>query len=140
MAERFCLITPDRPTLTRPHEKTMSNAVHDQIETIESGYEYLLAYAAQGKDTDKTGGNAVSEVRGRLDAMADAAKSIASRLEDDSSTFRWVIVDDARKAHAAISLVLEQNGISSEMVDNLNASIHLRALLTDLFLLSEAKS
>ena len=30
--------------------------------------------------------------------------------------------------------------ISSEIVDNLNASIHLRALLTDLFLLSEAKN
>ena len=114
--------------------------MHDQIETIESGYEYLLAYAAQGKDTDKTGGNAISEVRSRLDAMAGAAMSIASTLDDDSSTFRWVIVEDARKAHAAISLVLEQNGISSEMVDNLNASIHLRALLTDLFLLSEANS
>ena len=114
--------------------------MHDQIETVESGYEYLLAYAAQGKDTDETSGNAASEVRNRLSAMADAALSIASVLEDDNSTFKWVVVDDARKAHAAISLVLEQKGISSEMVDNLNASIHLRALLTDLFLLSEAKS
>jgi hypothetical protein len=34
--------------------------------------------------------------------------------------------------------VLAQEKISSELVDNLNASIHLRALLTDLFLLSEA--
>lgn len=116
----------------------MSIAVHDQIETIESGYEYLLAYAAQGKDTDLSGANTTSEVRTRLTAMADAASSIASTLKDDASTFRWVIVDDANKARAAITLVLEQEGISSEMVDNLNASIHLRALLTDLFLLSEA--
>jgi len=114
--------------------------VHDQIESIESGYEYLLAYAAQGKDTDATGGGAVSEVRTRLTAMSAAASGIASTLEGDNSTFGWVILDDARKAHAAISLVLEQKGISSEMVDNLNASIHLRALLTDLFLLSEAAS
>jgi hypothetical protein len=48
-----------------------------------------------------------------------------------------VVVDDARKAGAAIALVLAQEKISSELVDNLNASIHLRALLTDLFLLSE---
>jgi hypothetical protein len=116
----------------------VSIAVHEQIETIESGYEYLLAYAAQGKDTDVSGGNTNSEVRTRLTDMADAASSIASDLKDDASTFRWVIVDDARKAQAAIALVLEQKGISSEMVDNLNASIHLRALLTDLFLLSEA--
>lgn len=114
--------------------------MHDQIETIESGYEYLLAYAAQGKDTDESGGDAASEVRTRLVAMADAAVAIANTLEDDSGTFAWVVVDDAKKAHAAISLVLEQKGISSEMVDNLNASIHLRALLTDLFLLSEADS
>lgn len=114
--------------------------MHDQIETIESGYEYLLAYAAQGKDTDETGGGAASEVRTRLTAMAEAASSISASLEGDDSTFGWVILDDARKAHAAISLVLEQKGISSEMVDNLNASIHLRALLTDLFLLSEAGS
>ncbi len=117
---------------------SVGTTVHDQIETIESGYEYLLAYAAQGKNTDVTGGNAVSEVRTRLERMADAASKIAVALDGDNSTFRWVVVDDARKSHAAISLVLEQSGISSEIVDNLNASIHLRALLTDLFLLSEA--
>jgi len=118
----------------------VSIVVHDQIETIESGYEYLLAYAAQGKDTDLLGSNTTSEVRTRLTDMASAAASIASQLKDDANTFRWVIVEDANKAHAAIALVLEQQGISSEMVDNLNASIHLRALLTDLFLLSEAAS
>ena len=45
---------------------------------------------------------------------------------------------DAIKAGAAIRLVLAQPTISSQIVDNLNASIHLRALLTDLFLLDEA--
>jgi hypothetical protein len=34
-------------------------------------------------------------------------------------------------------LVLAQPAISSQLIDNLNASIHLRALLTDLFLLGE---
>ena len=34
-------------------------------------------------------------------------------------------------------LGLSQPAISSQMVDNLNASIHLRALLTDLFLIDE---
>ena len=36
-----------------------------------------------------------------------------------------------------MQLVLAQPSISSQLVDNLNASIHLRALLTDLFLLDE---
>jgi len=48
-----------------------------------------------------------------------------------------VIAHDAKHAQAAIQLVLAQPAISSQMVDNLNASIHLRALLTDLFLVDE---
>ena len=45
---------------------------------------------------------------------------------------------DSRRAQGAIRLVLAQQGISSQLIDNLNASIHLRALLTDLFLVDEA--
>ena len=48
-----------------------------------------------------------------------------------------VIGRDARNAQAALQLVLAQPAISSQLVDNLNASIHLRALLTDLFLIDE---
>ena len=44
---------------------------------------------------------------------------------------------DARSSLAAVELVLEQPSISSQLIDNLNASIHLRALLTDLFLIDE---
>lgn len=113
----------------------MSKSLHDSIEVIESGYEYLLAYAAQGRDSDQGPGG--SEVRTTLSGMLEAAGSISENLSDDASDFGPVVVDDARKAGAAIALVLAQEKISSELVDNLNASIHLRALLTDLFLLSE---
>ena len=51
--------------------------------------------------------------------------------------FISVIEHDAKHAQAAIQLVLAQPAISSQVVDNLNASIHLRALLTDLFLIDE---
>ena len=44
---------------------------------------------------------------------------------------------DARDSLAAVELVLAQPSISSQLIDNLNASIHLRALLTDLFLIDE---
>ena len=44
---------------------------------------------------------------------------------------------DAEASQAAVRLVLAQPGISSQLVDNLNASIHLRALLTDIFLVDE---
>ena len=116
----------------------MSKSLHDNIETIEAGYEFLLAYAAQGRESDD--GPAGSEVRTTLAGMADAAAAIASELKDDSRDFSRVAIDDAGKSRAAIALVLGQETISSELVDNLNASIHLRALLTDLFLLSETAS
>jgi hypothetical protein len=41
-------------------------------------------------------------------------------------------------ANGAVRLVLARPDISSQLVDNLNASIHLRALLTDLFVVDEA--
>jgi hypothetical protein len=44
---------------------------------------------------------------------------------------------DAQDSLAAIDLVLAQPSISSQLTDNLNASSHLRALLTDLFLIGE---
>ena len=51
--------------------------------------------------------------------------------------FLTVLENDARDSLATIQLVLAQATISSQLIDNLNASIHLRALLTDLFLIDE---
>jgi hypothetical protein len=110
----------------------VSIPLHKHIEVIESGYEYLLAYAAQGRADD-----AGTEARSTLNGMSDAAREIAMALEDGSREIDRVVVNDAGNAGAAIRFVLAQKKISSELVDNLNASIHLRALLTDLFLISE---
>lgn len=110
----------------------MSNTLHRHIEAVESGYEFLLAYAAQGRENDQG-----SEVRDTLTSMRNAASGIDELLSGDDGVYSAVVVDDAKKSVAALSLVLAQKAISSELVDNLNASIHLRALLTDLFLLSE---
>jgi len=114
----------------------VSNSLPEHIEVIEAGYEFLLAYAAQGRESDESK-DGRSEVRATLEGMSKAAAGIADSLVADDRDFSTVIVDDARKTIAAISLVIGQRKISSELVDNLNASIHLRALLTDLFLLSE---
>ena len=108
----------------------MNIPLHQKIEVIESGYEFMLAYAAQGRETDKG-----LDVRETLENMSAAAAAITDDL--DKSEFADVVAEDARKTRAAIGLVLSQKEISSELVDNLNVSIHLRALVTDLFLLSE---
>ena len=132
---------PDRKSSfllsSTPHDlTTVSKSLHDNIDVIESAYEFLLAYAAQGRESDDGPGG--SEVRTTLAGMSESAQDIAAYLSSNESDFGVVVIEDAGKAGAAIALVLAQDKISSELVDNLNASIHLRALLTDLFLLSEA--
>ena len=112
----------------------MNELLQAKIDVFESGYEFLLAYAAQGRDSD---GGKGSEVRTMLTEMTEAAGEIVRLLEQNKAEYAWVVADDAKKARAAISLVLAQDEISSELADNLNVSIHLRALLTDLFLVSE---
>lgn len=58
-------------------------------------------------------------------------------LREKYEAFLKVLERDAQSSTAAIELVLAQPVISSQLIDNLNASIHLRALLTDLFLITE---
>jgi hypothetical protein len=53
------------------------------------------------------------------------------------ATFISVLDRDAHAALAAMRLVSAQTSLSSQIIDNLNASIHVRALLTDLFLIDE---
>jgi len=118
-----------------------------RIETIEEAYEFMLAYASQGlpSDQDNDTGRQAREYLKKCDAaltnLGDFLNGFTDRTGVDPvapyRAFIAVIDRDARDAQAAIQLVLAQNAISSQLVDNLNASIHLRALLTDLFLIDE---
>jgi hypothetical protein len=107
----------------------------------------MLAYAAQGLRTEP-GGGAGSQIRATLLVCEKALTGLgevfttivrADNLQPASAydNFITVLERDANDARAAIQLALAQPSISSQMIDNLNASIHLRALLTDLFLIDE---
>jgi hypothetical protein len=118
-----------------------------RIDTIEEAYEFFLAYASQGlpsdqgSDTGRQARNYLQRCDGALTAFGDFLNGFVDRLGvGDAAPYRAfieVIDADARQAQAAIRLVAAQPSISSQVVDNLNASIHLRALLTDLFLIDE---
>ena len=56
---------------------------------------------------------------------------------NDFENFINILSNDANKSHIAVKLVLSSQMITSQLIDNLNASIHLRALLTDIFLVDE---
>ncbi len=109
--------------------------MEDRIEAVETAYEFLLAYAAQGREDDVDGpGQKSRDVLAGLDSALDSLQGMLS----DGVPFHAVVADDIGKTRKALALVLDQPRISSELVDNLNASMHLRAVLTDLFLISEA--
>ena len=114
---------------------------------IEECYEFMLAYAAQGI-VDEAGSQSAGELRtflGRAEtALVDLADTCRGEVEhsgfeqvDKYLAFIDVLDRDARSTLAAVQLVMAQPSISSQLIDNLNASIHVRALLTDLFLIDE---
>jgi hypothetical protein len=115
----------------------------ERIEAVEQAYEFMLAYAAQGREDE--GGSVRQFLERAAAALEGLAEAAAASPHPQNATSRQALAafleildDDARKARAALRLVLAQKSISSGLVDNLNASIHLRALLTDLFLIDEA--
>lgn len=119
----------------------------DRCEAIEECYEFMLAYAGQGLPSDE-GSSSGSQIREFLQRAIQALNGIAQactmavidlQLEPVGryQSFISVIYRDAQDSAAAIDMVMAQPSISSQLIDNLNASMHLRALLTDLFLLGE---
>jgi hypothetical protein len=118
-----------------------------RIDAIEESYEFMLAYAAQGLDGDegsKTGGD-LRRLLARCDqamtGLADFFRMVVDSEKIDPKesfdAFIDVLEQDIAKASAGVRLTLAQPSISSQLVDNLNASIHLRTLLTDIFLVDE---
>ena len=125
----------------------MLSEVGNRCEAVEECYEFMLAYAAQGLRTDegsKSGGQvreflqrAVKALTGLAEVCTVAVREEGLEPAEKYAAFFAVLDRDSRDSLATIELVLAQPVISSQLIDNLNASIHLRALLTDLFLLDE---
>ena len=125
----------------------MRDQLKERCGTIEECYEFMLAYAAQGL-RDEPGSGSGSQVRTLLtrcdqaldglgDVFTEIVRSEQLQPADKYHAFIAMLNRDASDARAAVGLALAQPSISSQLIDNLNASIHLRALLTDLFLIDE---
>lgn len=123
----------------------MKTELKDRCSRIEEAYEFMLAYAAQGLPNE-AGSVSGSQIRdflrkydaaltGLAEAVTDCVRRLGTQPPAPYQAFISVVELDAQRAQAAIQLVLAQPSIGSQVVDNLNASIHVRALLTDLFLL-----
>lgn len=133
-------------------QSTSENLLQNCIEKIEASYEYMLAYAAQGRKTEPVAGEGGEgpSIRSFLEDMVWGIENIsdgfAQALEtlnvDDlakgqTEKFKATLNADAESALSVVSLVLNVPSLSSQVIDNLNASTHVRSLLTDIFVLDE---
>ena len=125
----------------------MQTEIFERCNAIEECYEFMLAYAAKGLPGETITGS-TSQIREFLTRAADAIRGVADSFAtaihgedlqpaEKYQAFLAVLDRNSQEALASIELVLAQPSISSQLIDNLNASIHLRALLTDLFLIDE---
>ena len=122
----------------------------ERIDAIEAGYEFMLAYAAQGRLSDSDDSSSgvgfqlrefLGKMESALDGLGDEVAAVARQhgaVDRGVEDFLDAVADDARKSLSLVRLVMSRPDISSMLIDNVNGSIHLRALLTDLFVVSEA--
>jgi hypothetical protein len=121
----------------------MRQELTDRVNAIEECYEFMLAYAAQGLPGDggvTSGGQLREFLRRAAEALTGLAEAYGSAVPEPAAPYQpflAVLKRDAADALAAIELVRAQPSLSSQLIDNLNASLHVRALLTDLFLIDE---
>ncbi len=127
-------------------KKNFVSEFHDATEAIEEAYEFMLAYAAQGRiDEDESSSPSIRELlENAKKSLLKLANKMGLKDEDirklygiDFENFVKILSNDATKSQNAVKLVLSSQTITSQLIDNLNASIHLRALLTDMFLVDE---
>ena len=119
----------------------------NRADAIEGGYEMMLAYAAQGLATDQGAANSgqlrdhlkrfEAALTGLAQVYRDCAAAVGVGSLDALDGFLQTLEKDAATTQSMLRLVLGQPGISSQMIDNINASIHVRALLTDVFVIDE---
>ena len=125
---------------TTEHEKAV--AMREAIEIVEEAYEFMLAYAAQGRKSEAKE-EGVSKIRDYLNRFSEALDGMAEVAPDivptaSGAAFRDRFIADLAVVRSVISLLLDRPSISSDMVDNTNGLIAMRIFLTDLFFIDQA--
>lgn len=123
---------------------TDSAAIRQNIEIVEEAYEFMLAYAAQGR-TEEGAGPDGAHIRTFLQRFAEAAGAMRSQTEalmaggkSDGGALLDSFQRDSNTVLSVLHLLLGRDNISSEMVDNTNGLIVMRSYLTTLFFIDKS--
>ena len=121
----------------------MSETVRTHIERVEEAYEFMLAYAAQGR-SDEGGGPDGAHIRTFLAQFDAAVGAILGELDSvpGAKGQTRAFLDGLRADSAIVASVLRsmlaRDQVTSEVVDNANGLISVRSYLTALFFLDKA--
>jgi hypothetical protein len=122
---------------------TDSSKIRENIELIEEAYEYMLAYAAQGR-ADEGAGPDGAHIRTFLVQFNEGTDNILAAINGihaispDSDAFIEALKSDAATVKSVMSIMLGKDNVSSEMIDNANGLISVRSYLTALFFIDKA--
>jgi hypothetical protein len=125
------------------HALEQAAALRAAFDIIEESYEFMLAYAAQGRKHEHSEGGGESQIRTHLNrmegALADCDAALAGGLGGpEGAAFTARFRDNLAVARSIMGLLKAQPSVSSEMIDNTNGLIAMRAFLTDIFFVDQA--
>lgn len=117
-------------------------ALRAAFDTIEESYEFMLAYAAQGRKHEHAEGGGESQIRTHLRRMEAALSACEEAIGTgfggpEGAAFSARFRENCAVARSVVGLLQARPSVSSEMVDNTNGLIALRAFLTDLFFIDQ---
>ena len=122
---------------------TDSAEIRKNIELVEEAYEFMLAYAAQGR-ADEGAGPDGAHIRTFLTQFSTATDNIINELDEltasheTTETFIKALKTDADTVKSVMAIMLQKDNVSSEMIDNANGLITVRSYLTALFFIDKA--
>jgi len=116
-------------------------SVRDSIDRIEKCYEFMLAYAMDGRHRDPSR-TEIREIRSCLQDLDGAMKEIgycAPQMFRDGlmGPFARRFLADLSVVRSALAMALERSSISAAMVENLNEMITVQSFLSDLFFIDQ---
>ncbi|WP_163271004.1 hypothetical protein [Chelativorans alearense] len=122
---------------------TQAAAMRDAFDRIEESYEFMLAYAAQGRKHEMVEGSGESQIRRYLKRFSAALDDLEKALDQglgfpDGAAFGERFRTDLSVVRSVLAILLAQPSITSDMIDNTNGLIAMRSLLTGVFFTDQA--
>jgi len=116
-------------------------ALRAAFDIIEESYEYMLAYAAQGRKQEQPDAGGESLIRThlrRMDAaLAECEAAVDSGLGAPAAAYTARFRENLAVTRSVIKMLQARSSVSSEMVDNTNGLLAVRAFLTDVFFIDQ---